>query len=164
MRKTCSKWIGTCPPNPGPISENGFPRQGSYDTTHPACLQGPEGPAWAQGPMGPLGCMRAIPPEGYPPFSNAWGFTKGGIAPGGIAFQGLRCSKWVGTCLQHPGPISETSCPRQGSYDTTHPACLQDISTPLTNNSWSTEKYIKNKSFTRELENSGVSKKVRFDW
>ena len=75
--------------------------------------------------MGPLGCMRAIPPEGYPPFSKGFGVTKGGIAPGGVAFQGLRCSKWVGTCLQNPGPISENGFPRQGSYDTTHPACLQ---------------------------------------
>ena len=33
----------------------------------------------------------------------------------------------------------------------------------LTNNSWSTEKYIQTKSFTRELENSCFSPKVRFD-
>ena len=102
-----------------------FPAKLELRHDAPSLYAGPKGPAWAQGPMGPLGCMRAIPPEGYPPFSNAWGFTKGGIAPGGVASQGLRSSKWGGTCLQNPGPISENGFPRQGSYDTTHPACLQ---------------------------------------
>ena len=37
-----------------------------------------------------------------------------------------------------------------------------DITTPLTNNSWFTKKYIKNKSFTRELEHSGFSKNSIF--
>ena len=66
----CLKWGGTRLQNPGPISENGLPWQGSYDTTHPACLQGLEGPAWAHVPMGPIGPMGSW---GLPPHGVAWG-------------------------------------------------------------------------------------------
>ena len=38
-----------------------------------------------------------------------------------------------------------------------------EIATPLTNNSWSTKNFMEKNSFTRELENSGFSEKMRFD-
>ena len=64
-------------------SENGFPRQGSYDTTHPACLQG--SPAAPQGVLGVWGHGNSL--QGPPGPANKLGAWCRSSPAGGTRFQ-----------------------------------------------------------------------------